>query len=186
MKLKDNISNIIFIVLIIVMFIPTSREWMLRNVISHLPFSASTISRENQKVFNSYQWQLQDLDGNMLKLEDSKADKVLLVNFWATWCPPCVAEMPSLQRLYNDYDDKIQFVFVSNENTEKIKSFLKKKGFTMPIYNKYNMMPKEFDVSKIPTTFIISKGGQIVVQETGVTDWNSAKTRKIIDELIKE
>ena len=186
MKIKDNISNIIFIVLLIAMFIPTSREWLLTNVISHLPFSASEVKRENQKIFTDYQWQLQDLDGTMLKLEDTKTKKVLLVNFWATWCPPCIAEMPSLQRLYDDYDDKIQFVFVSNESAEKIKSFLIKKGFTMPIYNKYNTMPKVFDVSKIPTTFIISKGGQIVVEETGITDWNSAKTRKIIDALIAE
>ena len=186
MKIKDNITNIIFIVLLIAMFIPTSREWLLSNVISHLPFSASELKREEQKTFTDYQWQLQDLDGKMLNLEDTKAKKVLLVNFWATWCPPCIAEMPSLQRLYDDYNDKIQFVFVSNEDTEKIKAFLAKKGFTMPIYNKYNAMPKAFDVSKIPTTFIISKGGQIVVEETGITDWNSAKTREIIDELIGE
>jgi len=186
MKLKDNISNIIFILLIIIIAIPTSRNWFMKNVVSHLPFSASTIDRSNQKTFTSYSWELQDLDENMLKLEDVKGDKVLLVNFWATWCPPCVAEMPSLQRLYEDYEDKIQFVFVSNEDTAKIKAFLEKKGFTMPIYNHYNAMPNEFDVSKIPTTFIISKGGQIVVQETGITDWNSNKTRAIIDKLIAE
>ena len=186
MKLKDNISNILFVVVIIVMLIPTSREWALKNVISHLPFSASKLNREEQQTFTNYNWELQDLDGKMLKLEDTRTEKVLLVNFWATWCPPCVAEMPSLQRLYEDYNDKIQFVFVSNEKTAKIKTFLKKKGFTMPIYNHYNTMPSEFDVSKIPTTFIISKGGQIVVQETGVTDWNSSKTRAIIDKLIAE
>lgn len=186
MKLKDNISNIIFVGLIIIMLIPTSRNWFLKNVVSRLPFSASTITSEEQKTFTSYNWKLQDLDEKTLDFSELKGQKVLLVNFWATWCPPCVAEMPSLQRLYEDYENKIQFVFVSNEDKTKIETFLKRKGFTMPVYNRYNDMPSEFDVSKIPTTFIISKRGKIVVQETGITDWNSTKTRVIIDKLIEE
>jgi thiol-disulfide isomerase/thioredoxin len=111
--------------------------------------------------------------------------KVVLVNFWATWCMPCVAEMPSMESLYKDYGDKVDFILVTSDNPDKIMPFLAKKGFTMPIYNQLTKNPTQFDTETIPRTFLISKSGKIII-DASRADWDTKKIRKIIDDLIME
>ena len=109
---------------------------------------------------------------------------MVLVNFWATWCPPCIAEMPSMQLLYEDYKDKIEFVFVSNEEFSVINEFVSKKGYTFDVYKPITKYPRAFDVKSIPRTFVIAKNGRIVIDKTGAANWNSKAVRNAIEKLI--
>ena len=77
-----------------------------------------------------------------LNFNDTKGEVVLL-NFWATWCPPCIAELPSMQKLYNDYKDKVRFVFVTNEDKATIEAFLAEKGYDLPIYTSVTAIPED-------------------------------------------
>ena len=99
-----------------------------------------------------YQLDLADLNGNSHVLGDFK-NKVVLLNFWATWCPPCRAELPAIQELYNDYGDRINFVLVSSEEPGKLKTFLHESGYTLPVYTQQSPLPPAFRVQSIPTTF---------------------------------
>jgi thiol-disulfide isomerase/thioredoxin len=148
-------------------------------------FSPSTIDVSKQVVLKDYDWKLKDVTGILFDFEEAKR-KVVLVNFWATWCPPCIAEMPSFQNLYNDYKDKIEFVFVSNEERSVIQEFLNDKGYTFDVVIPMTKYPDVFDVSTIPRTFLIDKTGRIVIDKTGAANWNSKSVRTTIDNLLKE
>jgi thiol-disulfide isomerase/thioredoxin len=133
----------------------------------------------------AYQWNLKDMDGNRFLLEQHK-DKVVFINLWATWCPPCIAEMPDLQKLYNDYKNEMVFLFISNENPNTIKTFMDKKGYTLPAFVPVTQYPADFETNSIPTSFLISKKGEMVMKKSGVAKWDSQKMRKIVDALISQ
>lgn len=147
-------------------------------------FSPSTIDEEKQVTLKSYDWKLKSTDGTLFNFEEVKG-KVVLVNLWATWCPPCIAEMPSLQKLYDGYQDKIVFVFVSNEEPQVISAFLKENRYTFKVHNSISYAPEAFNVMSIPRTFLIDRYGAIVVDKTGAANWNSDAFRKTLEILLK-
>lgn len=146
--------------------------------------SPSVVKEDKRKVLDSYEWLLKDIDGIQINFNKSKG-KVILINFWATWCPPCIAEMPSLHKLYEDYRDNIDFYFVSSENEDVLKAFLEKKNYKFNIHTPQTQYPNSFDVSSIPRTFLIDMNGNIVIDKTGAANWNSKTVRSTIEELLK-
>ncbi len=148
-----------------------------------ISFSPSTIAEEKREQLQEYNWQLKKLNGEESNLSESK-NKVVLINLWATWCPPCIAEMPSLQKLYDDYGDKVNFYFVSNEKEETLHRFMQKNNYTFPIHQALEAAPELLNSNTLPTTYILSNSGEIVIDKKGAADWNSSKTRKIIDKLL--
>lgn len=111
-------------------------------------------------------------------------DKVIFMNFWATWCPPCIAEMPSMQKLYNDYHDKVQFLFITNETIGEVEKFYLKRGFNFPTYNLNSAIPEKLSSNTIPTTYIIYKN-KIYVNKIGAANWNSDEIRNLLDRLVE-
>ncbi|SHJ00484.1 TlpA family protein disulfide reductase [Algibacter luteus] len=186
MKLtKGKIKNIIFFIIIGLLIIPQTRQPI--QVLLHKSlavFSPSTINTSKQETLEDYNWLLKNSEGTVLNFQDLKG-KVILVNFWATWCPPCIAEMPSMEALYKDYSGKIDFVFVSNEDFQVVNEFIKKKGYTFEVFNPLTQYPSNFDVTSIPRTFLLDKEGHIVIDKTGAANWNSDKVRTSIDDLLK-
>lgn len=182
---RNRWTDIIMVVLIVAMLIPQTRKPIQILVNQIFSFSPSVTEKEDQEQLTDYNWILQDLDGNRLNLADHKGE-VILINYWATWCPPCIAEMPRLQELYNDYQGKVAFFFISGEETETVRKFLKKKNFELPVYNMLSADPKPLDGYSLPSTYVIDKKGNIVIHKVGAADWNSQKTRETLDELLAE
>ncbi len=120
-----------------------------------------------------YNMKLRTLDGEILNFEDYK-NKVVFINFWATWCAPCIAEMPNIQSLYEKIDsENIKFVMISlDRNTEKARKFIEKKGFTFPVYEPVGYLPDVYYASELPTTFVISPEGQIVTKKVGMANYD--------------
>lgn len=182
---KSQISNLIFAaIIIILLFTPIGKfvKVQLHKIIS---FSPSIENIEDRVSLSDYNWSLQDLQANKLDFENTR-EKVVLVNFWATWCPPCVAEMPSIQKLYDDYKDKVVFVLVSNEKPDLIQNFLNKNKYSFPIYQELSQAPSEFATTSIPATFVLDKQGAIVIDKRGAADWNATKVRELLDSLIDD
>ncbi|MGB5360301.1 MAG: TlpA disulfide reductase family protein, partial [Eudoraea sp.] len=119
-----------------------------------------------------------------VNLSEHKGD-VIFINFWATWCPPCVAEMPDLQLLYDAYGEKVTFLFIARDKKEKVSSFMMKKKYNLPVYFESGFTPKTLYSAALPTTFVIDKKGNIVVAETGSAAWNSQSVRSLLDGLLK-
>lgn len=125
---------------------------------------------------------LMDLDGNEISLSDFNR-KVLILNFWATWCPPCREEIPDFVEVYNEYESKdVQFIGVSNEDISTLKSFVEDYDVSYPILiDDANIMGK-WGISAIPTTFVFDKNGQIIFKNVGMMTGEQLKNI-IEDEL---
>lgn len=124
---------------------------------------------------NAYNMTLATHEGEQVKLADFKGT-VLFVNVWASWCPPCVAEMPTIETLYNKVSDNknIKFLLISvDENQKDAKDFMEGKDFPMPYYFPTLGMPKVFQSSYIPSTYVVSKKGQIIYNHGGIADYSS-------------
>lgn len=184
---KLSFKNILFGLFLVLIIIPSTRQLIQIQLHKGLAqFSPSIEDKEDRAVINNYNWNLIDINGNKYNFRQTE-NKVVLVSFWATWCPPCIAELPSLQKLYDDYKDKIEFVFVSNEDPEKLYEFSVHNGYTFKIYNPVESPAIElFKVTSIPRTFLIDKNGAIVIDKSGAANWNSVKVRSIIDILLKD
>lgn len=150
-----------------------------------ISFSPSEKAESKREILEDYNWSLQPLNAEFINFSQSKG-KIAIVNFWATWCPPCVAEMPSFQKLYDSYGDNVDFYFVTSETPEKINKFMKKNGYKLPIYIQEYKSPIQLESTVLPTTYVMSKNGEIVIEETGVADWNSKKMRVLLDNLLSE
>ncbi len=113
-------------------------------------------------------------------------DKVVFINFWATWCPPCIAEMPDINALFNDIskEENIEFVMVSlDDDFQKAIDFVKKKGFDFPIYQMGSRLPAVFESRSIPTTYVVSPEGKIVVTKSGLAKYNTNKFKQFLKDL---
>ena len=132
---------------------------------------------------------LQDLNGKPHTLAAYKG-KVVLVNFWATWCPPCRAEMPSIQRLKARMTGKPFAVLAVNmaESQADIRTFLKamqhpKLDFTI-LMDKDGKALKTWNVFVFPTSFVLDAGGKVRYSLIGSTEWDAPDTMKQIEALL--
>ena len=118
--------------------------------------------------------QFEDLNGSQFSLRDFKG-KTLFINYWATWCNPCLAEMPSMVELYNQYKDNqdIVFLYLSKENRNTIIDYLPKDETLsqLPLY-KIISDDELFSTRGIPTTFIVDSAGEVKVKDVGSAIWN--------------
>jgi len=187
MKLsKTKRNNLIFLLVIALMIIPQTRKPIQVMLHKGLALFGPSIESESNRVTINYQdWQLRDLEGNNLNFKDLKG-KVVFLNFWATWCPPCIAEMKSVDQLYSEFKDDVAFVLVSGENSKVVKKFLAKKDYDLMSYTPQSKYPSDFNVTSIPRTFLINKNGEIVIDKGGAANWNSTKVRSLIKDLISE
>ncbi|MGZ0016426.1 TlpA family protein disulfide reductase [Yeosuana sp. AK3] len=183
---KSQISNLFFILVILILIIPQTRKPIQVFLNKGMALiSPSVQTSEKAKALKSYDWKLKDENEQVFDFENAKG-KVVLINFWATWCPPCIAEMPSMQKLYNDYQDKVVFLFVTTDWYSEINPFLEKNNYTFKVFRPLKNDSGLFNVSSIPRTFLIDKSGNIIIDEEGAANWNSDKVRATIDALLKE
>ena len=181
------VFDILFYLFILLMIIPSTRKKIASSILRitlHQP--VFTGSSETGSIYDEdLSWELVSYSGERIPFTDLRED-VIFLNFWATWCPPCIAEMPSIQNLYDEYHEKVTFILVSHEPQLKVEDFLKKNGYTLPVYSPISQVPEVFDHRSIPTTFIISRSGEIVMQHKGATKWDGNKIKAVINELIQE
>ena len=139
---------------------------------------------ESTTELADYNFVLIDKEGNRKSFTDYKG-KVVFVNFWATWCPPCIAEMPDIHDLYTEMESTdIKFVLIAlDDDFQKAKNFVKKKEFDFPIYQLASPLPKVFESSAIPTTYVISPEGKIVVSKSGMAKYHTKKFKNFLKEL---
>jgi thiol-disulfide isomerase/thioredoxin len=126
----------------------------------------------------AYNMQLETPEGRQIKLRKYKG-KVLFVNIWASWCPPCVAEMPTIKKLYNKVSDNenIKFLLISmDQKKKKAIAFMGKRN--LPYYFPASEMPGVFQSSYIPSTYVVSQKGKIIYQHGGIANYGTKKFRE--------
>ena len=136
------------------------------------------------KKFN-YDFIIKDLAGNKIKFDQFKG-KVIFLNLWATWCAPCRAEMADIQNLQLKIkNDNVVFIMLSldeDKNKAKVENYIHNKNFTFPVFMPSGYLPEQLQVPSIPTTFVISKDGNIIMMEVGTKNYDTKKFKKFLEE----
>jgi thiol-disulfide isomerase/thioredoxin len=131
---------------------------------------------------------LSDLAGKPVSLSDFRG-KVVIVNFWATWCPPCRAEMPSMEQLYRDLaDEGLVMLAINIEKTgrQTVPAFLAGSPHSFPIlFDDKEEVQKRYGVYKFPESFIIRKDGVIDDKVIGAIDWAHPQSIAYFRDLLK-
>ena len=129
------------------------------------------------------------LDGKMVRLSDYKG-KVVLVNIWATWCPPCVDEMPSMEKLYHKFKEQnfeILAVSIDESGLKAVAPFMKKKRLTFPaLIDSDGTIKSAYRITAIPESFIIDKQGILVKKIVGPLDWADPQVFRFFGDLIEK
>ena len=122
---------------------------------------------------------LTDLEGNRVPLS-AFAGKTVFVNFWASWCKPCIKEMPSISAANETLaGDDFVFLIVTDDAVDKIKKFKAKHDFSFTYYH-LEIPAYELDLKALPTTMVLNKEGKVVFNEVGARDWNSDESLALL------
>lgn len=154
-----------------------------------------TVKKVESQIFDKYtgklksqDFLLEDLSGKKHSLSQYKG-KVVLLNFWASWCPPCVEEIPSMTRLTTKLKD-IPFTILAinlGESKKQMSKFIKKNQVNFPILlDPEKIQPKKWNVFAFPSSFIIDKSGKIRYSIAGGLDWDTKEVSELLIQLSKE
>lgn len=192
----SNISTAIFIIFIAAMLIsPTVKGVVIQGLMKIGLFQPDTPNEskaaplasnanENEKTGILFK----DENGKVIDLGDLKG-KVVFINFWATWCPPCIAEMPSINQFQEKFKDNENFVVLmvdADNNLEKSQKFMKKNGYSLKVFTPASQIPAEFLGGALPTTVLLNKKGEIVFRHEGGADYSNKEFQDYIVKLTKE
>lgn len=128
-----------------------------------------------------------DANGNTNSISALRG-KIVFINFWATWCQPCVQEMPSIYALRQSFKDNDSIVFITidvDAALPKSKAYMDNKGFNLPVYAATTAVPRELYYHSIPTSTILGKNGEIIWHYEGGNDYTSPEIRKILTDLLE-
>jgi thiol-disulfide isomerase/thioredoxin len=186
-ELKRRWLSILFYALILVfIFSPGAKSWLLQQVVSTGLVKAKIKTNSDKNLQEAAAFSFTDANGKTASTADLKG-KVVFINFWASWCPPCRAEMPSLEKLYQQLKDDDRFVFVFiNEDDDKNKAiqYLEKNHFTMPLFYTSGTVPPEIYTGNLPTTIVLNKAGKIVLKHKGMAGYDSEQFIGQLKELL--
>ncbi len=135
------------------------------------------------------EFRLSTLDGKQVSLSDFRG-KVVLVHFWATWCPPCVQEMPVLDRLYRSFinqDFELLAVSVDEGGAAAVSSFLQRKGLGLPVVlDPGGSVAHSYGTFKFPETYILDKSGIVRYKVIGSADWDAPANMNALRDMISQ
>src|SRR5574340_1582911 len=155
-----------------------------------LTFVNSKSKHNVKEVLDAPSLEIKDeVTGRKLMLSDFK-DKVLFVNFWASWCPPCKEEMPSIESLFKSMNgnEKFKMITILYQDTyQDGMNYMKQNGYTFPVYSDLDgITAKNFGVTGVPETYIIDKKGILKKRVIGPAEWNSPEAKNFINSLLNE
>lgn len=186
----SNILNAVFIIYLLAMiFIPEVKGWTIQRMMSIGLFQPD-VSHANPPAPAGVakEVRFQDYNGMVLDLSEQKG-KVVFINFWATWCPPCIAEMPAIQQLYDQFrsDSRVVFIMADMDNDPaKAKAFLNKKGLDLPLYAPASQLPPSLYTGTLPTTVILDKSGNVTFHHEGAADYSNPEVAEFIRKLLQQ
>ena len=133
------------------------------------------------------EFSLLSLDGKAISLSSYRG-KVVMVHFWATWCPPCIEELPTLERLYRAYfgkDLEILAVSVDEGGSAAVGQFMQKNRFALPVLlNPDRSVAMQYGTLKFPETYLIDRDGIVRKKVIGAADWMSPAALQMIQDLL--
>jgi thiol-disulfide isomerase/thioredoxin len=185
--IKSNIGNILFVIVALIIFFSTdARTFLIQGLMSTGLYNAKAPSSSQIKSESiPYDLTFKSEDGDIIRLSENKGE-VYFINFWATWCPPCRAEMPSINSLHSKITnkDKVKFLLVDVDN--KIPSsvnYMTKNNYQLKVYSIASAIPDYIFSGTLPTTVIVGPNGDIVFQHSGMADYDTTEMLNFINTL---
>ncbi|MFB5946462.1 TlpA family protein disulfide reductase [Albibacterium profundi] len=201
MKLKDKISlsniftGVLVIFVLAMLFSPDFKGLVTQNLMKVGLFQPDVPNGSSEEMAagisaneNNEEILFKDPAGYVIELSDQKG-KVVFINFWATWCPPCIAEMPSINKLYSELkdNDKVVFMMVDVDNNRgKSEKFMEKRDFDLPVYTPASSIPSSYMSGAIPTTLVLNKYGKVVFKHEGMGDFSNNEFKEFLTKLTAE
>lgn len=193
-KTTKIISNMFFGLLllatIIMVFKPEAKAWVIKSLMKIGLFKADVPNRvqENIKVVDKPTADILFVNEakDVISLSSLKG-KVIFINFWATWCPPCIAEMPSINKLHDQFktNDQIVFLMVDVDNNfRRARKFMDKNGYGLSVFAAGSEIPVSFLDKTIPSTVILDKQGNVVLHHVGGANYADAEMIDFIEKLV--
>lgn len=171
-----KVKNIILLVLIFIVGCSSKDSDSSETDTSYLAEYEAALKLHDLPLIERFSFE--DLEGNKFDWREAKG-KLVFVNFWATWCKPCIKEMPSISKANTQLKKEVLFIIASDEEVAKIKKFESKHHYSFALMHS-NTSVFDLDIQALPTTLIINEKGEIVFNEIGVRDWASEKSITLI------
>lgn len=182
---RKTLLNLLLIAFVLSFFVTPlghhSKLWLMQA----FAFSPKAIAQEDRASLPTYSWTLKDPEWNFFSFERSKG-KVVVINFWASWRLPCLPELRSMQALYEDYSDQVDFYIITDEERPPVEAFMAEHEFTFPVTYLIIGEPAPVETSDPPRSYIVDRAGRIAAAETGISDWDTRKVRTLLDALLAE
>lgn len=180
--LRKNILNIIVIAFIAVLFLFPEVKLKLKDLF----FPVAAIENAVTLQDSDMDIELKGINAPNTNLKNLKGNKLIFLNFWGTWCPPCREEWPTIQKLYDSKKGKIDFVLIAmQDEEEKVVKFMKDNNYSVPVYIAQSPISNTVLPKVFPTTFLLDKNGRILLKEDASKDWNSKSVHQFIDTFTK-
>ena len=183
---KKHIGTAIFtIFLLVILFVPAAKAKLIQGLMEIGLFKPDVNEKAKEANSDLSAIKFKDVNGNIVSLADLKG-KIIFLNFWATWCPPCLAEMPSINKFYEQYknDNEVVFLMIDADGDfEKAQAYLNKKEYKFKVYTFASDLPKNIFAGSLPTTIVFDKQGRIAMNGVGAANYASDKFLTFIKQL---
>jgi thiol-disulfide isomerase/thioredoxin len=184
---KKALGNMLFITaLLVLLFVPDAKAYLLQGLMKIGLFKPSTTEKNMNTAPNLSSLKFQDGRGKVIDVGKLKG-KVVFINFWATWCPPCLAEMPAINKLHQQFKDHPEVVFLlvdADSELEKAQQYMDKKAFGLPVFAVASAIPEAVFKGSLPTTVVFDKSGNLVYHGEGAANYADKKFIAFIEKLI--
>lgn len=152
--------------------------------------SSSTQLLDEMERKGAPDFTLKDINGKSVKLSDFSRDVVVL-NFWASWCAPCVKEFPSLKHLVEKMNHKVKVIAISNDSDRvDLESFLKSFGTLPPdfivLWDQQKRVADEYGTQVFPESYIFAPGGKLIRKVAGIDEWDSPMALQFFTDLLEQ
>lgn len=188
----SSASTALLMIFVVVMLISSTAKGVVIQGLMKIGLFQPDVSVENDKKpiskVEKFGVLFKDEAGNVIDLSDLKG-KVVFVNFWATWCPPCIAEMPSINKLQAQFKDNKDFVVLmvdADNQPDKSIKFMSKRNFDLKVFTPASQIPNELLGNSLPTTVVLNKKGEIVFRHEGGADYTNKEFINFIQKLVNE
>jgi thiol-disulfide isomerase/thioredoxin len=183
---KKNIANVLFIgLLLTIFFVPSAKALVMQGLMEIGLFKPSLNEQKSILNIDLSTIKFKDAKNKVVSLADFEG-KVVFLNFWATWCPPCLAEMPGIHKLYQQFanDGDVVFLMVDADNNfKKSQSYLDRKNYTFPLFVPASDVPDVIFKGSLPTTIVFDKKGRIAYNGVGAANYANPKFVAFIQTL---
>lgn len=158
--------------------------WLQQAVLATGLFQADVNWAEENRQPANFDVDLVTLNGEPVSLSEFRG-KPIFMNIWATWCPPCLAEMPYIEALYDDMKNEgIVFVMISTDDTaQEARDYMEQKGYTLPVYRLTAPLPEPYTSRVLPTTYVIGADGTLGTVHSGMANYNKPGFKKYLRSL---